>query len=67
MPCLFDVINDPCELNNLAEKYPNIVKTLQMRLHEFNVSAVPPGNLEIDPRGNPIFFDYTWTNFGDFI
>lgn len=65
--CLFDVVNDPCELNNLAEKYPNIVKILTTRLLEFNASALAPANLPIDQRGNPNFFDHTWTNFGDFI
>lgn len=66
-PCLFDVINDECEQNNLAEKYPNILKTMMIRLQDYNSSAVPPANKEIEPRGNPKFFDYTWTNFGDFI
>lgn len=66
-PCLFDVINDPCEENNLADKYPNIMKTLMMRLEEFNASALPPGNLPIDERGNPNYFNHVWTNFGDYI
>lgn len=66
-PCLFDVANDPCELNNLAEKFPNIVKALSTRLQDFNSSAVPPANMPIDERGNPMFFDRTWTNFGDFV
>lgn len=66
-PCLFDVVTDPCEMNNLAEKYPNIVKALMNRLAEFNDSALQPANLPIDERANPIFFDHTWTNFGDFI
>jgi hypothetical protein len=61
------VINDPCEFNNLADTYPNIVKALAMRLLEFNASSVPPANLPIDERGNPIYFDHTWTNFGDLI
>lgn len=65
--CLFDVINDPCELNNLADKFPNIVKALTSRLMEFNSSAIAPGNMPIDQRGNPMFFDHTWTNFGDFV
>lgn len=66
-PCLFDVVTDPCELNNLADKFPNIVKTLTNKLIEYNASSVPPGNLPIDDRGNPMFFDRTWTNFGDFL
>lgn len=66
-PCLFDVISDPCELNNLANNYPNIVKSLVTRLLEFNASSIAPANLPIDERANPIYFDHTWTNFGDFI
>ncbi|CRL00636.1 CLUMA_CG013896, isoform A [Clunio marinus] len=66
-PCLFDILNDPCESSNLADKFPNIVKTLTERLLDFNASSIAPGNLPIDERGNPIFFDHTWTNFGDFI
>lgn len=65
--CLFDVLNDACEENNLAEKFPNILKTLMIRLQEYNSSAIKPGNLPIDNRGNPIYFDHTWTNFGDLI
>lgn len=65
--CLFDIVNDPCEYNNVAEKYPNILKMLTSRLNSFNESAVTPGNLPIDRRGDPIFFDHTWSNFGDFI
>lgn len=66
-PCLFDVVNDPCELNNLADKFPNIVKTLTTRLLQFNASSIAPGNLPIEAKANPIFFDHTWSNFGDFI
>lgn len=66
-PCLFDVLADPCEFNNIADKFPNILKTLQTRLLEFNASSIGPSNMPIDERGNPIFFDRTWTNFGDFI
>lgn len=65
-PCLFNIVKDPCEKNNLYEMYPNIVKALMLRLQEFNASALPPGNLPIDPRGNPKHFNYVWTNFGDY-
>lgn len=39
---------------------------LMVRLSEFNATAVPPGNLPIDERGNPKYFDYVFTNFGDY-
>lgn len=65
-PCLFNISNDPCEENNLAEKYPNIMNTLISRLNEFNASSIPPSNLPIDQRGNPKYHNYVWTNWGDF-
>ncbi|CAO1301651.1 unnamed protein product [Diamesa serratosioi] len=66
-PCLFDIIEDPCEQNNVAFQYPQIVETLANRLLEFNRSSLPPGNLPLDPRGNPMYYDRVWTNFGDFL
>lgn len=66
-PCLFDVINDPCENENLAEKFPNILNTMMVRLDYFNSTAIAPGNLPIDDRGNPLYFNRVWTNFGDLI
>lgn len=64
--CLFDVAVDPCELNNLAEVEPEIVARMFARLEEYRKSAVPPANLPLDPRGDPKYWNGTWTNFGDF-
>lgn len=61
------MINDPCEKINLAEKFPTILKTMMIRLQEFNLTAIAPGNMPIDERGNPIYFNRVWTNFGDYI
>ena len=33
----------------------------------YNKTAVPPGNKPIDPRGDPKFYDYTWTNWLDIV
>ncbi|XP_070505136.1 arylsulfatase B [Chironomus tepperi] len=66
-PCLYNVLKDPCEKNNLFDTYPNIAKALFVRLEDFNSSTLPPGNLPIDERGNPKNFNYVWTNFGDYI
>lgn len=65
-PCLFNVRNDPCEENNLATAYPEVLQLLEMSLKEMNATAVPPGNLPWDPRADPRFWDHTWTNFGDY-
>nr|XP_022913475.1 arylsulfatase I [Onthophagus taurus] len=63
--CLFNIKNDPCETINLAEKFPSVLKDLQKRISDWNTTAVPPGNLPVDPRGDPKYFEYVWTNFGD--
>lgn len=65
-PCLFNIRNDPCEQNNLASVYPEILQHLEMTLSEINSTAVPPSNLAWDPRADPRFWDHTWTNFGDY-
>ncbi|CAG9762811.1 unnamed protein product [Ceutorhynchus assimilis] len=64
--CLFDIAKDPCEYINLADKYPNVVETLKLKLQQYNASAVPPGNLPLDPRGDPKHWNYVFTNFGDY-
>lgn len=35
------------------------------KLQAYNASALPPGNLPLDPRGDPKNWQYVWTNFGD--
>ncbi|GJQ65594.1 hypothetical protein Trydic_g7692 [Trypoxylus dichotomus] len=65
-PCLFNVLEDPCEVQNLAKVHPAILNTLLVRLQELNSTAIPPGNLPVDLRADPKYWDYTWTNFGDY-
>lgn len=65
--CLYHVTSDPCELNNLAAAEPLVVQRLLERLAEYNATAVPPANVPLDARANPIYWNGTWTNFGDFV
>ncbi|XP_048511627.1 arylsulfatase J isoform X2 [Athalia rosae] len=65
-PCLYRIDDDPCENNNLANVYPEIVLRLQKQIKIWNSTAVTPNNMPLDPRGDPKFWDHTWTNFGDF-
>lgn len=48
-------------------RYPNIVTKLLDRLCEINRTALPPNNKPLDPRADPKYFNWTWTNFGDYI
>jgi arylsulfatase B len=65
--CLFNLMRDPCELDNLSHKYPLRVASLQRLLDGYNATVVPPLNKEADPRSNPKYWNYTWTNWMDHI
>lgn len=40
--CLFNVTADPCEVHNLADQHPEVVKQLKARLQPFQATSVPP-------------------------
>ena len=65
--CLFNVKDDPCEQNNLVFHYPDVIRTMERTLEMYQATAIPPGNKPIDPRADPKFFDYTWTNWWDYV
>lgn len=65
--CLFDIDNDPCEYDNLAEKLPQVVEELLELLSWYNSTSVPPLNAPIDPMSNPKYWNYTYTNWGDYV
>lgn len=60
-PCLFDLLNDPCEYNNLAASHKNILKKLLINLGKYRQSALPIRNQPPDYNANPKFFNDTWT------
>ncbi|XP_003702313.2 arylsulfatase B [Megachile rotundata] len=64
-PCLFHVLRDPCEDNNLINEYPEIARAMREDLKKWNATALLPGNLPWDKRANPELWDHTWINFGD--
>lgn len=66
-PCLFDIRKDPCEFDNLAARRPELVRELLDLLHWYNSTAVPPLNTPADPLSNPKFWNYTYTNWVDYI
>ncbi|KAL5009860.1 hypothetical protein ScPMuIL_012165 [Solemya velum] len=59
-PCLFNVVSDPCEYNNIAGSNPQVVASLLKRLSDYAAHAVPPGNKPTDPRANPKYHDGAW-------
>jgi len=65
--CLYNIEQDPCEFNNLAHEMPEMVEVLKNKLKQYRNSAVPIRNKPKDPRGLPQYWNYTWTNWVDFL
>jgi arylsulfatase B len=70
LPCLFDIDNDPCEYDNLADKLPQVVLELFDLLNEYNRTAIPPLNgdelVTYDSNANPKYWNCTVNNWTDF-
>nr|CAD7420141.1 unnamed protein product [Timema poppensis] len=66
VPCLYNVVDDPCEVINLADLYPEKVEELLVLLRQYNETYVQPVNTGADPTSNPKYWNYTWTNWKDY-
>lgn len=60
-PCLFNLLQDPCELNNIAEQEPLWLSKMLNRLQELSGQKVPARNLPGDPESDPTKFNNSWT------
>ncbi len=65
--CLFNIRKDPCERNNVVFQFPDVVKIMERTLEMYKATEIPRGNKPIDPRADPKFFNYTWTNWWDIV
>uniref|UniRef100_A0A2M4CI33 Putative arylsulfatase b n=1 Tax=Anopheles darlingi TaxID=43151 RepID=A0A2M4CI33_ANODA len=59
-PCLFDIINDPCEMHDLFERYPDKVRQIQERVEKYRLRAAKPRNRPHDPAADPSKFGGVW-------
>ncbi|KAH9494829.1 hypothetical protein Btru_017933 [Bulinus truncatus] len=59
-PCLFNIQDDPCEYYNLADRLPQVVDMLTLRLNVYRSTMVPPANKPIDPTGDPSLHGGVW-------
>nr|AYW00827.1 glucosinolate sulfatase 1-2 [Plutella australiana] len=59
--CLYDIIEDPCELRDLSEELPQLAQILLYRLEQEEAKIIPRESQYIaDPRSAPKYFNYTW-------
>lgn len=64
-PCLFNIVEDPCETTNVADIEPEMLRTMLQATDEYMRTAMRPRNQPNDPRSNPKFYNNTWTNWYD--
>ncbi|XP_075534848.1 arylsulfatase B-like [Dermacentor variabilis] len=57
---LFDIIEDPCELNNVASSHPEVVEFLRGRIAAYRAEAIPVQYEPKDPAGFPENHNGTW-------
>lgn len=60
-PCLFNIVEDPCERRNIASSQPITLLKLQMEVNKLRLKSPLVRNKPGDPRSNPGNFDDTWT------
>ncbi|KAG5683759.1 hypothetical protein PVAND_013024 [Polypedilum vanderplanki] len=65
-PCLFNIINDPCEKVNLATTQKAKMTSMLLRFNQKLKTVVPALRKPPNPNCDPIFFNLTWTNWDDY-
>ncbi|XP_058124587.1 arylsulfatase B-like [Anopheles ziemanni] len=60
-PCLFNLLKDPCEQQNLASAHPDILADLQTDVLHYRRSSARPRNQPHDGRADPALYNFTWT------
>lgn len=60
---LFDLQQDPCETNDLAQEQPRIVAKLMRRLKYFEDQLIPQQNTEPDPCSDPKYYNGYWSTW----
>lgn len=60
-PCLFNIFEDPCEQNNIAEAFPQKLNEMKRLYFDKLNQAVPSIRVPADPACNPLYWNNTWT------
>lgn len=66
-PCLFNIKNDPCELDNQGNKLPRFVAMVEENLNIARQRMKYPLNVPADARADPALNNYQWTYWTDLI
>ncbi|XP_075971687.1 arylsulfatase J-like isoform X2 [Anticarsia gemmatalis] len=62
--CLFNIKEDPCELTDLSEDYPELAEKMKAMLENEAATRIPRKvPAEYDPESIPSLHGYTWTTW----
>jgi hypothetical protein len=64
-PCVFDVLSDPCEKQNLYKTDSDTVRLLEAEMSAYRRTAVKPNNRRSDKFADPKYWNNTWTYWQD--
>jgi arylsulfatase B len=64
-PCVFDVLSDPCEKQNLYDKNSEKLRFLEAEMAAYRRTAVKPNNRRSDKFADPKYWNNTWTYWQD--
>uniref|UniRef100_A0AAG5DPC4 Sulfatase N-terminal domain-containing protein n=1 Tax=Anopheles atroparvus TaxID=41427 RepID=A0AAG5DPC4_ANOAO len=64
-PCLFNIVDDPCERRNLAAQHPDVLRALEADVQHFRARGAKSRGQPSDSRANPALHNYTWTWWQD--
>ncbi len=60
-PCLFNIVDDPCERRNIAPLRPVTLRMMEDEVNKLRSKSKPIRNQPSDERSNPANFGNTWT------
>ncbi|XP_055334651.1 arylsulfatase B-like [Paramacrobiotus metropolitanus] len=63
--CLFDLLNDPCETNNIADSNPSMLNLLSQKIQAYNSTSAVPLVRAFDLRSDPANWDGVWAPWLD--
>uniref|UniRef100_A0A182K373 Sulfatase N-terminal domain-containing protein n=1 Tax=Anopheles christyi TaxID=43041 RepID=A0A182K373_9DIPT len=64
-PCLFNIVEDPCERNNQADQYPDILRDLEHEVNSYRKLGAASRKRPSDSRADPALHNFTWTWWQD--
>lgn len=64
-PCLFNIQEDPCEYNNMAEKEKDVLNMMLQLLEKYKATMAPIRNKPYDKNADPKLHDGVWTAWCD--